>query len=115
MSKFIINGEITTDNEAIANGFNKFYIINIGPNLTAQIPSSLKSPTSYMEAPNLSSVFLNKVTSEEIYSIIRSRKNSGAGWDSISAKLVKVTYQKYISVLTHVFNLSIEGGYFQRN
>ena len=65
MSKFLINGEITTDNQAIANGFNKFYI-NIGPNLAAQIPSSLKSPNSYMEAPNLSSVFLNSVTSEEI-------------------------------------------------
>ena len=45
--------------------FNKFYI-NIGPNFAAQIQSSLKSPTSYMEAPNLSSVFLNPVTSEEI-------------------------------------------------
>ena len=32
VSKFIVNGEITTDNEAIANGSNKFYI-NIGPTL----------------------------------------------------------------------------------
>ena len=63
MSKFLINGEITTDNEAIATGFNKSYI-NIGPNLAAQIQSSLKSPTSYMEAANLSSVFFNPVTSE---------------------------------------------------
>ena len=91
VSKFLINIEITTYNEAIANGFNKFYI-NIGPNLTAQIPSSLKSPASYMEAPNLSSVFLNPVTYEEIYSIIRSLKNSGAGRDSISTKVVNVTY-----------------------
>ena len=113
VSKFLINGEITTDNEAIANGFNKFYI-NIGPNLAAQIPSSLKSPTSYMEAPNLSSVFLNPVTSEEISSIIRSLKNSSAGWDSIGANVVKVTYQKYISVLTHVFNLSIGEGVFPK-
>ena len=52
-----------------------------------------------MEAPNLSSVFLNPVTSEEISIIIRSLKNSSAGWDSISAKVVKVTYQKYISVV----------------
>ena len=51
----------TTDDGAIANGFDKFYI-NIGPNLAAQIPNNLKSPTSYMEAPNLSSVFLNPVT-----------------------------------------------------
>ena len=27
---------------------------------------------------------------------------------------MKVTYQKYISVLTHVFNLSIEEGVFQK-
>ena len=70
-----------------------------------------------MEAPNLSSVFLNPVTSEEISSIIRSLKNSSAGWDSISANIVKVTKvtnQKYISVLTHVFNLSIEEGVFPK-
>ena len=86
------------------------FYINIGPNPAAQIPSSLKSPTSYMEAPDLSSVFLNPVTSEEISSIIRSLKNSSAGWDSISANEVKVTSQKYVSVLTHVFNLSKEEG-----
>ena len=155
VSKFLINGEITTDNEAIAHGFNtlrpkqnghrfaddifkriflnenvrisikislKFvpkgpinnipalvqimarrrsgykplsesmmvsllthlwvtrpqwinnFYINIVPNFAAQIPSSLKSPTSYMEAPNLSSVFPIPVTSEEICSIIRSLK-----------------------------------------
>ena len=71
----------------------KNFYINISPNLAAQILSSLKSPTSYMEAPNLSSVFLNPVTSEEISSIIRSLKNSSAGCDSISSNVVKVTYQ----------------------
>ena len=91
-SQFFINGEITTDNEARANCVNKFYI-NIGPNLAAQTRSSLKSPTTYMEAPNLSSFFLNPATSEEIPSIIRPLKNYSAGWDSISAKVVKVTYQ----------------------
>ena len=65
-----------------------------------------------MEAPILSSLFLNPVTSEEISSIIRSFKNSSAGWDSISANVMKVTYKKYISVLTHVFNSSIEKGVF---
>ena len=113
VSTFLINGEITTDNEAIAHGFNHFYI-NIVPNFAAQIPSSLKSPTSYMEAPNVSSVFPKPVTSEEISSIIRSLKNSSAGWDSISAKVMKVIYQNYISVLTHVFNLSIEDVVFPR-
>ena len=113
VSKFLINVEITTDNEAIANGFDKFYI-NICPNLSAQIPSSLKSPASYMEAPTLSSVVLNPVTPEEISSRIRSLKNSSTGWDGISAKIVKVTYQKHISVLTYVFNLSIEEGVFPK-
>ena len=110
VSKCLINGEITTDNETIANGLNTFYI-NISPNLATQIPNSLKSPTSYMEAPDLSSILLNPVTSEEMSSIIRSLKNSNAAWDNISAKVVKVTYQKYISVLTHILNLSIEEGH----
>ena len=111
VSKFLINGEIITDNEAITSSFNIFYI-NIGPNFAAQIPSS--SPTSYIEAPNLSSIFLNPLTSEEIASIIRSLKNSSTGLESISAKVVKVTYQKYISVLTCVFNLSIKEGVFPK-
>ena len=112
VSKFRKNWEITTDNEAIAS-FDKF-CINIGPNLAAQIPSSLKSPTSYIEAPNLSSVFHNPVTSEEISSIIKSLKNSSAGRYSIGAKEVISTYQKYISVLTHAFNLSIVEGAFPK-
>ena len=90
MSKFLINSEITTDNETIANGFNKFYF-TIGINLAAQIPNSLTSPTSYMEAPNLSSIFLNPVTSEELCRIINSLKSLSAGWESISVKVVKVT------------------------
>lgn len=65
-----------------------------------------------MPAANPSSMFVEPVSPEEITKIIKALKNSSAGWDSIHAKIVKITYNKYLTVLNHVLNLSLQQGIF---
>ena len=111
VSKFVFDGNVVTDGETIAENFNKFYI-NIGPSLAAKLPHSPKSPISFMPAANPSSMFVEPVSPEEITKIIKALKNSSAGWDSIHAKIVKITYNKYLTALNHVLNLSLQQGIF---
>ena len=59
-------------------------------------------------------MFLTPVTEEEIINIISSLKNSSAGWDEISAQIIKSTVHLFISPLTHVCNLSFLQGVFPR-
>jgi hypothetical protein len=40
------------------------------------------------------------------------QKESAMGWDGINAKVIKQTFQSFISPLLHVMNLSIQHGFF---
>ena len=57
-------------------------------------------------------MFVNQVTSNEVVNIIKSLKNSSAGWDGIHAKVVEPTVNAHLSVLIHLFNLSLLQGVF---
>ena len=81
-SRFLINNKITSDKQAVANGFNLFFIIT-GVNLA-----------------------------KSIINVIRNLKASSPGWGSISAVVVKATYQCFIEPLTHNLNLSVMYGVF---
>jgi len=48
----------------------------------------------------------------EIEKIVKSLKNASAGYDDIHAKIVKSTFHLYIDPLVHIFNLSLENGFF---
>ena len=61
---------------------------------------------------NLHSMFVQPVVEDEVASIIESLKISSAGWDSISARVVKMTYDAFLTPLTHVINLSVTIGVF---
>ena len=54
----------------------------------------------------------NGYISDEIKNIIVSLKNSSSGWDDIHSKVLKRSYNYYIQVLTHIFNLSLTQGIF---
>ena len=112
-SRFVIDGKITTDKKLIADGFNSFFV-NVGPNLAGKIPSTDISPTRNLNR-NLNSMFLSPVQEKEVEAIIKSLKVSSAGWDNVSACVVKKTYELVITPLSYVMNLSITRGIFPMN
>ena len=107
----MINGETTTDKTKIATGFNK-YFVNIGPNLASDIPQDNKSSTTYMENPILESMVITPVVEEEVQSVIKSLKDSSAGWDAIFSWVIKTTHSSFIVSLTHIMNMSLLKGVF---
>ena len=110
-SKFTVTLETTTDKMKITNGFNK-YFVNIGPTLARDIPQDDKSSTTYMENRVFESMVITPVIMEEVQSIIKNFKDSGAGWDSIAARVVKTTHSSFIVPLTHIMNMSLLNGVF---
>ena len=44
--------------------------------------------------------------------IIKSLKNSSAGWNAICPKVVKATYNSFLAPLTHIMNMSLVSGVF---
>ena len=106
-----INNKEITDKLSIANTFNK-YFVNIGPQLASSIKPNQNSPLHYLNDANPGSIFLIPVTDHEVEKIIKNMKISSPGWDSISGKVIKATYQSFIMPLTHVLNASISCGKF---
>ena len=57
---------------------------------------------------------MSPVQSNEIMKIINSLDISSAGWDEIHSKIMKTTYNIYLDVMIHVFNLSITKSIFPK-
>ena len=55
---------------------------------------------------------ITPVLEDEVRTIIRNLKDSSAGWDIVSTKVVKETYTSFINPLTHIMNLSLTTGVF---
>ena len=108
-SRFKSNGATVTDKDVIANGFNNFFV-NIGPNLAADIPEKNKSATEYVKDRNVDSMMLYEVSEVEVINIINNLKPASAGWDGISADVVKSCYLNFLAPLTHIMNISIIKG-----
>ena len=109
--KIIINNEPVTDNLQIANNFNELYV-NIGHDLSRDIPNIRNDPTAYIPANLKYSMFVSPVTQIEISNDISNLKESSAGHDGIPSKLLKRTCHLLIEPLLHVINLSLLNGVF---
>ena len=99
-------GATITDKYAIGQQFSNFYV-NIGNNLSKDIPANGGDPISYISSVIPDSIFLESVDESEIVTICRNLKVSSAGWDQILPKVVKLTYHNFIVPITHVMNLYI--------
>lgn len=111
-SRLNINGQIITDSKEIAEKFNAFFI-NIGKNLSKDLPTSNIDPISYLKEINVTEcIFMNPVDKKEIEKIILNMKNSSPGLDEIHTSIVKQTFHHYLSVLVHIINLSLSQGVF---
>ena len=102
---------ITTDNELISNKFNDFFI-NIGPTLAKSIPHVNKSPLSYLGNRLIESIYLAPVSENEIGQLIKSLKDTAAGFDDLNAMCLKISSQFLAKPLTHICNLSLSQGIF---
>ena len=110
---FDVNGEYITNKNEISNGFNKFYV-NVGPNLCKSLPNHDVNPMSYLKQRNCNSMFILPTNETEIEEIVMSLKDSAAGWDNMSAKVLKQTISYIKSPLSVVFNLSLLHGVFPK-
>ena len=108
-NSFLIDNSLTSDKNKISNAFNKFFV-NVGANLAKDLPDTGIDPISYLKKPSLASFFLSGTTSEEVETIINNLKKSSPGWDGLSSKIIKQSYQYYMQPLVHVLNLSLSQG-----
>ena len=107
------DGSITSDKCLISEKFNDFFV-GIGPNMAKKIPSQNLSPLKYMGQPLLQSMFLSVVTPDEVHKIINSLKSGAAGYDELSASILKMISSSITSPLAYLCNLSFDQGVFPR-
>ena len=107
-----INDSITSDPNLVANSFNSFFS-SIADNIRSKIPNCDKHYTSFLNQPNLNSIFLSPVTSEQVAQLISSMPVSkSSGPNSIPTKILKVVSTEISSPLASLVNLSFETGKF---
>ena len=108
-SKFNHNNKTISGDSEIAQHFNDFFI-NIGPTLASKIPQSTTDPLSIMSGNYMESFFFTPTTELEILDIIRNLKNSSAGWDDISSRVIKYLANELNKPLNVLCNLSLTSG-----
>ena len=101
-----MNNVCTTEKQIIGGGFNS-YVVNLGPTLANDIPETNQSPIDNTGTCNRNSMFIEPVIENEVQSLIRNLKHSSAGWDSISAAVLKSADRAIFKPHTHVLNLSL--------
>ena len=108
-SKFTINGNPKFDRYVISNSFNN-YFTHVGPQLAQKIQGHI-NPLNYLNR-TMKSMLILYISEYEIIEIIKSLKNSSAGYDNIPASIAKQCIQHYIKPLTYLINSSFECGIF---
>ena len=108
---FKFGDRLVSDKGIIASKFNH-YFNNVGCELAKKIPHSDLNPLNYMGNFQDNSIYLAPADDSEVEKVILNLKNASPGCDSINAKIVKATYKKYLTPLTHILNLSISQGFF---
>ena len=107
--KILIDNTLTTDDNSIADAFNKFYT-NIGPSLDSKIPHPARDPLSYLRGNYPHSFAVPIVSTDETVNMIRSLKDKND--KAIPTSLIKSNSQLFAIPLTLIFNKSIQEGVF---
>jgi len=109
-NKIQIGTKTTENKDEICNEFNDFFI-NIGPTLESKIPKGTQDPLSYitLQVNSNLSTFVPP-TDAEITDIVKNLKDSAAGHDEISPKVLKLSLPYVIAPLTHILSLSLQNG-----
>ena len=104
-------GTFVTNGVEICDRFNDFFT-TIGSSLDKKIPIAHKKPTDYLGPQRVNSIYLSPVTTTEISKIVKSLKDSSAGYDGIRTSLLKESLNYIDGILCYLCNLSIQEGVF---
>ena len=106
------DSKITGDN-AIANGFNNFFV-NIGPSLAKRIPKCNDILfTHYLPDKIDDTMFLQRVTEEEILQlVVNAKSKKSKDHDQFDMCLVKKIIPHIVKPLAHICNTSLMNGIF---
>ena len=102
------NNKIYTNNEDIADQFNKHFI-NVGPNLASKIDKSNENPTQYISSSSINNFVMENVSEDQVSNLF---KNLDANKSSIGIpnKLIKIAAEPLSVPFTQNYNQSIETG-----
>ena len=107
---FIINDDIVSDSNIIANAFNN-YFVSIGAELSDIISSNV-NPLSYVSYVE-NSMFMSDLKECEARDVILQLKNTEL--DNLPTSIGKKCVDSYLAPLTYIMNLCIRQGVFLEN
>ena len=92
-TEFSSNGHKIIGDTNVANGFNHFFFVNIGPALASDLPK-IKNDNDFTQylsnMNNMASLYIEPVTEEEIIQLVNNAKNkTSKGHDGLDMCLVK--------------------------
>ena len=109
----IVDDQLVTEKGQIRHHMNKFFA-EIGKKTANSVSYSSVSQSwkQFLGPSCLKSMVLGEVTVQEIRNIVLSLKNSSAGFDQISAKVIKHILRSIITPIYHLVNRSFQLGVF---
>ena len=111
-SQLLYKNELHTSNNGMANAMNDFFV-NIGNTVEDKIPRVERDFSSYLNDPNVKSIFLNPVTTDEtIYLISQIKLSKSCGPNSIPNNILKTNMHVLADPITILLNKSISEGTF---
>ncbi len=100
------NNEIVTDNQVIANCFNRHFISNpkiIVSNLSTQ--NQILSPISYLNYSITNDFIIGETNEDEIFYFIKKLKtNASSGYHEISAKVIQKYSDRFVPIIVKLIN-----------
>ena len=102
------NNKIYTNNEHIADQFNK-HLINVGLNLASKIDKSNENPTQYISSSSINSFVMENVTEAQVSNLFKNLDTNKSSI-GIPNKLIKIAAEPLSVPFTQIYNQSIETG-----
>ena len=107
----ICENNTVVQNDDVPYKFINYYS-NIANKLVSEIPSVNENIESYLGDANFSSFFMSPIISQEVENSIKDLKDTGSGIFKFSTSVLKDVKLTISSILSYIFNLCIEHGYF---
>ena len=109
---FSADGNILTDGNDIANGFNNFFV-NVGPNLANQIEVTDVSVYDCMNKACTDTMYVTPTTVYEVEKIVNAFKHKKSmDCHDINMSIVKQVFSKIVVPVTSICNKSLMTGIF---